>query len=150
MNTMQDIQGFVAEKTLAVAGLSRDEKSFSAAVSKELKTKGYTLYPVNPNADSIRGEKCYPSLAALPVKVGGVLVFTPPAHTEKVVREAVAAGIRRIWIQQGAASPEALRFCADNKLPAVSKQCILMYVEPVTSIHAFHRWVKKLFGGLPR
>jgi uncharacterized protein len=150
MNTMQDIQGFVAEKTLAVAGLSRDEKSFSAAVSKELTNKGYTLFPVNPNADSIRGVKCYPGLSSLPKKVGGVLVFTPPAQTEKVVREAVAAGIRRIWIQQGAQSEGALRFCADNKLPAVSRQCILMFVEPVSSIHGFHRWVKKLFGGMPR
>ncbi|TFG86931.1 MAG: CoA-binding protein [Gemmatimonadales bacterium] len=147
---MQDIQGILAEKTLAVAGLSRDEKSMSAAAYKELKAKGYTLYPVNPNADSIRGEKCYPSLAALPVKVGGVLVFTAPVHTEKVVRDAVAAGIRRIWIQQGAQSEAAVRYCADNGLAAVTKQCILMYLEPVTSIHAFHRWVKKLFGGMPR
>ncbi|OHD74753.1 MAG: hypothetical protein A2177_10265 [Spirochaetes bacterium RBG_13_68_11] len=108
------------------------------------------MFPVNPNATTIGGEKCYPSVGALSGKVGGVLVFTPPAHTEKVVREAVAAGIRRIWIQQGAASPAALRFCADNKLPAVTKQCILMYAEPVASFHAFHRWVKRLFGGLPR
>ena len=150
MNTMRDIQDFLAEKTLAVAGLSRDERSFSAAAFKELKARGYTLYPVNPNADSIRGETCYPSLAALPRKVGGVLVFTPPAQTEKVVREAAAAGIRRIWIQQGAQSEEALRICADNKLPAVSRQCILMFAEPVSSIHSFHRWVKKLFGGMPR
>ena len=149
MNTMQDIQGFVVEKTLAVAGLSRDEKSFSAMAFKELRTKGYRLYPVNPNAATILGETCYPSVAALPGRVGGVLVFTAPANTEKVVREAAAAGIRRIWIQQGAQSEGALRFCADNKLPAISKQCILMYVEPVSSIHAFHRWVKKLFGGLP-
>ena len=150
MNTMQDIQGFVAEKTLAVAGLSRDEKSFSAMAFKELRTKGYRLYPVNPNAATILGETCYPSVAALPGRVGGVLVFTAPANTEKVVREAAAAGIRRIWIQQGAQSEGALRFCADNKLPAVSRQCILMFAEPVSSIHAFHRWVKKLFGGMPR
>ncbi len=150
MNSMKDIQAFLAEKTLAVAGLSRDDKSMSAAAFKELKAKGYTLYAVNPNADSIRGETCYPSLAALPAKVGGVLVFTAPAHTERVVRDAAAAGIRRIWIQQGAQSEAAVRFCADNKLPAVTKQCILMYLEPVTSIHAFHRWVKKLFGGMPK
>jgi predicted CoA-binding protein len=150
MNTMQDIQGFLAEKTLAVAGLSRDEKSFSATAFKELRTRGYTLYPVNPNAATILGEKCYPSVAVLPGKVGGVLVFTSPAHTEKVVREAAAAGIRRIWIQQGAQSDAAVRFCADSNLPAVTKQCILMYVEPVSSLHAFHRWLKKLFGGLPR
>ncbi len=79
-----------------------------------------------------------------------MLVFTSPAHTEQVVRDAVAAGIRRIWIQQGAQSDAAVRFCTDNKLPAVTKECIMMYVEPVKSIHAFHRGVKKLFGGMPR
>lgn len=150
MNTMQDIREFVAEKTLAVAGLSRDEKSFSAAAFKELRSRGYRLYPVNPNATTILGERCYPNLAALPAKVGGVLVFTNPAHTEKVVRDAAAAGVRRIWIQQGAQSDAAVRFCADSGLSAVTRQCILMFVEPVSSIHAFHRWVKKLFGGMPR
>jgi hypothetical protein len=147
---MQDIQGFLAEKTLAVAGLSRDEKSFSAAAARELRARGYTLYPVNPNASSVGGEKCYPSLAALPGRVGGVLVFTPPTATEKIVREAVAAGIRRIWIQQGAQSDAAVRFCAESGLPAVSKQCILMFAEPVGPLHGFHRWVKKLFGGMPK
>ena len=66
------------------------------------------------------------------------------------MREAAAAGIRRIWIQQGAESREALDFCAANGLPAVSKQCILMFAEPVGSFHAFHRWVAKVFGKLPK
>ena len=150
MNTKKDVQEFVAEKTLAVAGVSRNEKSFSATAYKQLTTRGYRLYPVNPNAELICGEKCYPSLKKLPAKVGGVLVFTPPAETEKVVREAAAAGIRHVWIQQGAESEGALRFCADTGLSAVSRQCILMFAEPVGSFHAFHRWVNKVFGTLPK
>lgn len=149
MDTLQDIRGFVAEKTLAVAGLSRDAKSFSAAAWRELKQKGRTLYAVNPNASEIHGEPCYASLAKLPAKVGGVLVFTPPAHTAQVVRDAIAAGITRLWVQQGAESDEAVRLCREHGLAAVTRQCILMYVEPVGSIHAIHRWVKKLFGGMP-
>ena len=113
MNTMQDIQGFVAEKTLAIAGLSRDEKSFSAVAFKELKTKGYKLYPVNPNARRILGEKCYPSVAALPGKVGGVLVFTSPAHTEKVVRE--ARGRRHPAHLDPAGGRRAMRRCASAR-----------------------------------
>jgi uncharacterized protein len=149
MNTKADIEGFLAQKTIAMAGVSRDSKSFSANAMKELTTKGYTVIPVNPNAESIGDRKCYPSLAKLPQKVGGVLVCTAPAHTEAVVREAAAAGIARIWIQQGAQSEEALAFCREKSLPAVSRQCILMYAEPVGSIHGFHRWVKRLFGGMP-
>ena len=105
---------------------------------------------MNPNAENIGGEKCYPSVAALPEKVGGVLVFTPPSQTEKVVREAAAAGIRRIWIQQGAQSDAAIEFCRQKGLEAVSGQCILMFVEPVASFHGFHKWVKGLFGRLPK
>jgi predicted CoA-binding protein len=150
VNTRQDIQGFLSQKTLAIAGLSRDPKSFSANVARELKGKGYRLFPVNPNASEIGGEKCYPSVSALPEKVGGALFFTPPAATEKAVREAVNAGVDRIWIQQGAQSPAVLAFCREKGLPAVTGHCVLMFAEPVASIHSIHRWVKKLFGGIPK
>jgi uncharacterized protein len=150
VNTKQDIDGFLGQKVLAIAGASRDPRSFSAAAVRELTAKGYTVIPVNPNAESIGGLQCYPSLAKLPQKAGGVVVFTPPDQTEKIVREAVAAGITRIWIQQGAQSEEALAFCREKELPAVTRQCILMHAEPVGSIHGVHRWVKKLFGGMPK
>ncbi len=150
MNTRKEIDGFVAQKTLAVAGLSRNPQSFSARAYEELKTKGYTLYPVNPNAERIGGQACYATVSAVPGEVGGVLVFTPPAATEKVVREAAGAGIRRVWIQQGAQSDASIAFCKEQGLEAVSGQCILMFAEPVASFHGFHRWVKKLFGGIPR
>jgi len=150
MNTKQDIEGFLKEKTLAVAGISRDPKSFSAAVNRELKAKGYRTIPVNPNAETIDGGKCFPNLASLPEKAGGVIVLTQPGVTESVVREAAAAGIRRIWIQQGAQSEGAVRFCRDNGLEAVTGKCILMFAEPVASFHAFHRWFARLFGQVPR
>lgn len=149
MNTAQDIEGFLGEKIWAVAGVSRDPRSFSARAYVELKGKGHQLYPVNPNAQIIDGDNCYPSLGALPEQVGGVLVFTAPGVTAKVVREAADAGIRRIWMQQGAEDDESIRICEEEGLEAVSKQCIMMFAEPVAPFHAFHRWVKKLFGGIP-
>jgi uncharacterized protein len=150
MNTKQDIDGFLQEKTLAIVGLSRDPKSFSSMVNKELKAKGYRVIPVNPKAESIDGQKCFPNLTSLPEKVGGVILLTPPAETEKVVREAVAAGIGKIWIQQGAQSEAAVSFCRDNNLAAVTGKCIMMFAEPVASFHAFHRWFARLFGQVPR
>jgi hypothetical protein len=140
----------VAQKTLAVVGASRDPQSFSGRAYDELKGKGYKLYPVNPNAETVGGDKCYSSVSALPEKVGGALLFTKPGVTETVVREAAAAGIRRLWIQQGAQDEASLRFCKEQKLEAVSGQCILMFAEPVASFHGFHRWLKKLFGGIPK
>ncbi len=150
MNTRQDIQDFIAQKTLAIVGMSRAPQSFSASASKELKAKGYRVFPVNPNTTEIRGEPCYPSVAALPEKVGGVLLVTPPAATEKAAREAAEAGVTRIWIQQGAESKQAIAFCEQQNLTAVSGHCILMFAEPVGAFHRVHRWVKSLFGGLPK
>jgi predicted CoA-binding protein len=150
MNTKQDVQDFLAQKTLAIVGLSRDEKAMSGNVNKELKAKGYRMLPVNPNAESIAGEKCYPSLAALPEKVGGVLVFTPPSQTEKVVREAAALGITRVWLQQGAQSDAALAACREKDLQTVSGKCIMMFAEPVATFHGVHRWFAKVFGQLPK
>jgi uncharacterized protein len=150
MNTRQEIQDFLAQKTMAMVGLSRDEKAFSATVYRELKAKGYRILPVNPKAESIQGEKCYSSLAALPEKPGAVLVMTPPAITESVVREAAAQGVKRIWIQQGAQGAAAAAACQEKGLSAVSGKCIMMFAEPVSSIHGVHRWFAKVFGGLPR
>jgi uncharacterized protein len=150
LNTQADIRDFLQQKTIVMAGLSRDEKAFSSNIKKELTAKGYRIIPVNPNAESIGGEKCYPTLAAIPEKVGAVLVVTAPAQSEKIVREAAAAGISRVWLQQGAQSDGAVRACKEKELTAVWGRCIMMFAEPVTSIHGVHRWFAKIFGTLPK
>jgi predicted CoA-binding protein len=150
VNTRQDIEGFVSQKVLAVVGLSRDPGSFGAYATKELEGKGYRLLPVNPNAEEIRGAKCYPSLQALPGGVHGALFLTPPAATAPALREAVAAGVTHLWIQQGAESAEALTYCQEQGLQAVTGHCILMFAEPVGPLHRVHRLFKGLVGGIPR
>jgi uncharacterized protein len=150
MNTRAEIDDFLKQKTLAMAGLSRDEKAFSATVFKELTAKGYRVLPVNPNAQSVQGQKCYPSLAALPEAPGGVLIFTPPAATEAVVREAAARGIKRVWVQQGAQSAAALAAFKETGMSGAFGKCVMMFAEPVASIHGVHRWFAKVFGTLPR
>ncbi len=150
MNSLSEVNEFVSQKTLAMVGLSRNEKAFSASIFKELTTKGYKLLPVNPNAAEIGGHVCYPSLASLPEKVGGVLIVTPPTQTEKVVREAADQGIKRVWVQQGAQTPATEKLCQERGLSAVSGKCIMMFAEPVNSIHSVHRWFAKVFGQLPK
>jgi uncharacterized protein len=150
MNTHDEIQDFLGQKTLAMVGLSRDAKAFSASVFRELTGKGYRILPVNPNAQEILGTKCYPSLAALPEVPGGVLILTPPSSTESVVREAAARGVKRVWIQQGAQSEAALAACTETRVTGAFGKCVLMFAEPVASIHGVHRWFAKVFGTLPR
>jgi predicted CoA-binding protein len=147
--TRSDIQDFLAERTLAVVGVSRSGKGFGIAALRELKRKGYTIYPVHPQAAAIEGDACYPSLLALPGPVGGVLVVTPPAESGRVVQDAVTAGIPRVWLQQGAVSDEAVRICEAHGVRVIPGECVLMFAEPAASFHKFHRFVARLFRRLP-
>jgi hypothetical protein len=150
MNTKKAVQEFLGRKHLAVVGVSRSGKDFSNLAYRELKRKGYRLVPVNPHADSLEGERCYHRLAEITDKPEGVLVLTGSSQTESVVRDAVQAGIRHLWIQQGSDSAAALELARKEGLSVVSGDCILMFAEPVASFHRFHRWIWKLLGRLPK
>jgi predicted CoA-binding protein len=150
MTTKAAVNDFLSQRSLAVVGVSRGGKKFGNTAYKELKAKGYRLFPVHPNAESIEGDRCYPNLRALPEPVGGVLIVVPPAQTEQVVREVAAADIRRIWMQQGAESEAAIRFCEENGVSAVHGECVLMFAEPAAFYHRMHRWLWGLLGKLPR
>ena len=143
------VEDFVAQRRLAVVGASRSGKKFGNAVVRELTAKGYAVTPVHPTAETIDGLPCASSLLGLHDAVDGVVVVVPPAHAVDVVHEAADAGIRRVWLQQGAGSPEALALAAEKGLSAVDGECILMFAEPVTSFHRFHRWVWNLLGKAP-
>jgi predicted CoA-binding protein len=150
MTSKAAVADFVSQRKLAVVGVSRKKMKFGNLAFRELKRKGYKLFPVHPHAEQLEGERCSASLAALPEPVEGVLVIVPPAQAEQVVREAAAAGIRRVWLQQGAGSPAAIRCCEENRISVVHGECILMFAEPAAWYHRAHRWVWGLLGKLPR
>ncbi len=150
MNSKKSVDEFFQQKTLAMVGVSRDTKKFGYQVYRELKSKGYHLLAVNPQAQQIDGEPCYPNLRQLPEKAGGVIVMTPAAQSESVVRDAAVAGIRRVWLQQGSVSDAALRYCQENGIEVIANECVLMFAEPVGSFHKVHRWVWKLIGKMPK
>ncbi len=149
MNTKAAVDDFLAQRSLAVVGVSRSGKKFGNMAYRELKGKGYQLFPIHPEAEVLEGDKCYARLSALPERSGGVLVIVPPTQTEQVVRDAAAAKIPRVWMQQGAESEEAIRFCEEHGISVVAGECILMFAEPLRFYHKPHRWVWKLLGKLP-
>ena len=148
--TLNDIQKFLEPKKLALAGATRNPKKFGGTVLKDLKEKGFEVFPVNPNATEIQGLKCYPSVADLPDEVTRLLVVTPKSETATVAEEAVKKGIEMIWIQQMADTPEAIKTILDAGISLISKKCILMYAGPVEGPHKFHRFFVKLFGRYPK
>lgn len=150
MTSKTSVETFIAQKTLALAGASRSGKKFGNSVLKELTDRGYTVYPVHPEAEEIDGQRCYASLKDLPEAVGGAVLVTKPTQTELLVRQAKEAGIPRVWMQKGAHSDDAVTFCRENGIDAVHDECILMFSDPVNGVHAFHRWLWKVFGKLPK
>ena len=142
----QKIQDFVSSKRIAVAGVSRTPQKMGNGIYTELKQRGYEVFGVNPNLETIDGDKCYPSLAELAGKVDAVVVSVPPQQAALVLRDAAAAGIKKVWLQQGSQSLETSKVSKEIGLTPVEGKCILMYAGEVKSIHAFHRFFAKLFG----
>ena len=150
MTNQSAVTNFLKNRTIAVVGVSRDKKKFGYAVYKHLKDRNYKTFPINPNITEIDSEKCFPSLTAVKEKIDGVILVVPPKVSEEVAREANDLGIKSIWFQQGSGSKEAIKYCEENGMSVVSGECIMMFTEPVESIHKFHRWIWKIFGKLPK
>ena len=108
----------------AVVGASRDPQKYGYQVYKDLKGAGYKVYPVNPNAQEILGDKCYPSLEKLPVKPDVVNVVVPPKVTERLVETCKKLGITKVWMQPGSESEKAIKFCEENGINVVYGVCV--------------------------
>ncbi len=150
MTRKSDVDDFLAQKKLAVVGVSRTRSKFGNVIFRELKKRDYQVFPVNANAPTVEDEPCYPDLKSLPESVDGAVLVIPPEKTEQVVKDASEAGIPRIWMQLGAQSEAAIAFCKKNNMTVISRECILMFAEPVTILHKLHQWVWKLLGKLPK
>jgi predicted CoA-binding protein len=150
MVTLNEIQKFLEPRKFAIAGASRNLKKFGGAIFKELREKGFELYPINPNADEIQGVKCYKSVDELPAGVAHLYIVTSPEETESVVQAAIKKGIKMIWIQQKSDSSEAVKAIEKAGIPLIHQKCIMMFADPVKSVHLFHRFFVKAFGNYPK
>lgn len=150
MVTKKQIDDFYACNPIAVVGVSRKKQKFGYQVYYELKKKGKTILPVNPNTDKIDDDVCYRDVLSLPENVSAVVLLTRKEQTATVIKDVLAKGIRNIWIQQGAHTPEALELVKQADVNLIHGKCIMMFAEPVGGIHKFHRSLMKLFGMLPK
>jgi uncharacterized protein len=108
MSSPDPIKSFLAGKRFAVVGASRDREKYGNKVLRTYLQNGLDAVPINPGGGEIEGLPSYPDLNALPEPVDGVSIITPPKVTDKVVEQAVALGIKHIWMQPGAESSHAI------------------------------------------
>ena len=121
------IRAFLNKKNIfAVVGASRDPKKYGYQVYRDLKNAGYEVYAVNPNAEEILGDKCYPNLENLPVKPEVVDVVVPPKVSEEVVKACKGLGITMVWMQPGSESEKAIKFCEENGIDVVYGVCVMI------------------------
>lgn len=127
MDEHEQITAFLAGSPHAVVGASRDRSKYGNKVLRAYMQTSRAAVPVNPIEEKVEGEKAYPDLASLPEKVHGVSVITPPKVTESIVEQAGALGIKHIWLQPGAESPQAVRRAEELGMNVISGgPCILV------------------------
>jgi uncharacterized protein len=151
------VHDFLAQKRIAVAGVSRDTSGHPAAnlIYRRLKQTGHEVFPVNPNMQAFDGDRCYADLRSIPGGVDGVMIVTRPETTERIVQDCTGAGVRRVWMHQSltksgtSVSPAAVEYCEQHGISVIAGACPMMYGDGADFGHACMRWMLKLTGGLP-
>jgi predicted CoA-binding protein len=150
------VDDFLAQKRIAVAGVSHDTSQHPAAnlIYQRLKTTGHDVFAVNPNMASFEGNRCYPDLRSIPDGVGGVVIVTRPETTERIVRDCADAGVPRVWMHESmvkgsSVSPDAVEFCREHDISVIGGACPMMFGPSVDFGHTCMRWMMKLTGRLP-
>jgi len=120
------IKEFMAQKKFAVVGATDNPEKYGNQILKNLKSRGYEVYPVNPNIEELEGSRCYPSLNDIPVKVDVVDFVVPPKATEEILKQCKELGLNRIWLQPGSENETAITFCRENNMKVVHDVCVML------------------------
>jgi predicted CoA-binding protein len=136
---------FWDNSSFAVVGHAA-KRNFPRLTYRGLKRLGKIVFPVDPSADEIEGDKTYASLEALPEKVDAVVLEVPKEETRDWVERAAQAGIKDVWIHMQRDTPEALELAKAKGVNARSGTCAVMYVTPGLTYHSIHKWIMRLVG----
>ena len=113
-------------KTIALVGLSKDPQRPSNFVASYLKAEGYRIIPVNPTADEIMGERCYPDLLSIPEAVDMVDVFRPAAACYEIAQQAIAKQVKSLWLQLRVINLEAAQLAEAAGIQVIMDRCVKM------------------------
>lgn len=142
---------FLSQERIAVAGVSRSEDGTANSIYRVLRDKGYSVYAVNPNAEEVEGDPCFPNMQAIPGKVDGVIIVTKPEITEQIVQDCVAADVPRVWMHNNtfmdsSVSDKATAVCRENDIVVIDGGCPMMFMD---FGHKCMKWVLGISGRLP-
>jgi len=120
------IKEFMSQKKFAVVGATDNPQKYGNQIVKNLRSRGYEVYPVNPKLKELDGLTCYSRLADIPLKVDVVDFVVPPEVTEEILKQCKELGLNRVWLQPGSESEKAITFCQQNNMKVVHSVCVMM------------------------
>lgn len=156
MSTIQEAATeFLAAKRIAVTGVSRSGGNHGGnVVYQRLRERGYDVYPVNPHADTVEGDTCYPDLKSVPGGVEAVVIGTRPSTAEQTMRECEELGIKRVWMHRlfgsGSVSDAATDYGRAHGITVIDGGCPLMFAPTSDPGHRVLRAFGTLTGSVPR
>jgi predicted CoA-binding protein len=154
MSLEEAAAAFLAQKSFAIAGVSRNGDAAANYIFKRLKESGREVYAINPNAESVEGGRCYASLRDLPVVPDAVVIGTHRDQALDLARQCEAAGVRHVWfhrsIDRGSFSADAANLCAAYGATVIPGGCPMMHLQPVDVGHRCIHLVLDKLGKLPK
>jgi predicted CoA-binding protein len=153
MTLQTKAKSFLAQKRIAVIGVSSTKDDAANLIYRKLRETGYEVFAVNPKVDTVEGDPCYANVQAIPGGVEGAVIVTRPEVTAQVVRECADAGVKQVWMHQGmgnSVSDEAVTYCREHGIAVIPGACPMMYCQPVDFGHKCMRWAFGLVGRLPK
>jgi len=123
---------FLTKKRVAVTGVSRAPKQHgSNTVYKRFRERGYEVFAVNPNADSVEGDPAYPDLRSIPGGVEAVVIATAPGRADETMRECAELGIKHVWMHRsyggGSVSDTATEYGREHGITVIDGGCPCMF-----------------------
>ncbi|NOY97650.1 MAG: CoA-binding protein [Chloroflexi bacterium] len=153
------VQEFLAQKSIAVVGVSETRETGCNLNYRKFKDAGYTVYAVNPKIDQFKGDPCYPDLASIPEAPDAVFLMTSPKVAEEVAKQAVEVGVKYLWMHcmmgtkpglaqsMTSVSPDAVALCRENGITVIPGSCPAQFLDPDFG-HRVMRGLWRLVGNL--
>lgn len=151
MTTLESAaRDFLAQKRIAIVGVSRHGDVAANGIYRRLRELGYDVVAVNPNADRVEDDVCYPDVLSIPDGVDAAVIATHPDVSANAVRDCARAGIERVWLHrgvgQGSVSDDAVRVGREMGLRLIPGSCPMMFCDPVDGGHRCLRWILQRTG----
>ena len=151
------VKDFLAQKKIAVVGVSDKRETGCNMSYKKFKSAGYQVYAVNPRISTFDGDPCYPDLKSLPEKPEAVFILASPKVTDLIVQQCVELGVKHIWMHcmlgtkpglvtsMSSVSDAAVKMCRENGITVIPGSCPNQFLKADIG-HAMMRGMWRLFG----